>query len=345
MAKVYRREGSAVWQASFEVSGKRRRISTQKRDQREAQAEADRLEREALAEAESAQGLRVLKCAELFFRHQKLKESTVAAYKLSLTNLCQHLGDFPIATTSLALVESYVTKRLVAGGGQVAIRRDLAFWSSLFSASGAWEPRIKNVVNPIGLYKAQKTTKTVLREAEERTTWATPKEYQSLMDEAPADRHKLYLQIRVLTGLRPTETQKLRWSQIDWDNRFIRFSETKRGKDELVVIPDTLFDTLLVAYAKRESDWVFYNRKTKTHIKSFRKAWTNMRKNTGLNHLHSHDLRHTFATWAKLQGVGDLTLQKMLRHKTLGQTARYTHVSLESLHEAAQRVTVLTQEP
>ena len=43
--------------------------------------------------------------------------------------------------------------------------------------------------------------------------------------------------------------------------------------------------------------------------------------------LSFHALRHTFITLGRLAGISDIEIMAMARHKSVGMTARYTHVS------------------
>ena len=51
-----------------------------------------------------------------------------------------------------------------------------------------------------------------------------------------------------------------------------------------------------------------------------------------------HDLRHTYASWAKQRGVDDVTLMDLLGHKTHSMVKRYAHTSRESLHRAVAKM-------
>ena len=45
----------------------------------------------------------------------------------------------------------------------------------------------------------------------------------------------------------------------------------------------------------------------------------------GLADFHIHDLRHTFATWARMQGLDLDDVGDLLGHTTNAQTRRYAH--------------------
>jgi integrase len=55
----------------------------------------------------------------------------------------------------------------------------------------------------------------------------------------------------------------------------------------------------------------------------------------GLEDLHFHDLRHTFATRLVQAGEDLYKVQRLLGHKSIKMTERYAHHSPESLKSAA----------
>ncbi len=55
------------------------------------------------------------------------------------------------------------------------------------------------------------------------------------------------------------------------------------------------------------------------------------RKKAGVAHFTVHDLRHTFASWAVMNGVHLVTLSKLLGHSDIKQTMRYAHLAPDYL--------------
>jgi len=59
--------------------------------------------------------------------------------------------------------------------------------------------------------------------------------------------------------------------------------------------------------------------------RSFKKAWSVLCVKAKVNGLHFHDLRHTFTTWLREEGIEYETRSALLGHKLPGKTADYTH--------------------
>ena len=51
-----------------------------------------------------------------------------------------------------------------------------------------------------------------------------------------------------------------------------------------------------------------------------------------------HDLRHTFANHAVLQGIALPVVSRLLGHKRPSMTLRYTHVGDKETEKAAERI-------
>jgi len=52
----------------------------------------------------------------------------------------------------------------------------------------------------------------------------------------------------------------------------------------------------------------------------------------------SHDLRHTFASWAMQRGVTLPELKELLGHSSLAMVMRYAHLAKEHLRDAVLRL-------
>jgi integrase len=68
--------------------------------------------------------------------------------------------------------------------------------------------------------------------------------------------------------------------------------------------------------------------------RDFRQA----RKLAGLNELHFHDLRHTYATWLRESGVDPMTVAQPLGHRVHAMTGRYAHLTAEQRMRAIEKL-------
>ena len=68
------------------------------------------------------------------------------------------------------------------------------------------------------------------------------------------------------------------------------------------------------------------------------KLWRSVRKEAGIEDVRLHDLRHTFASHAVLQGIPLPVVSCLLGHKRPSMTLRYAHVGDRETEAAAERV-------
>ena len=63
-----------------------------------------------------------------------------------------------------------------------------------------------------------------------------------------------------------------------------------------------------------------------------------MRKLAGIEDVRLHDLRHTFASQATMQGIPLPVVARLLGHAQVQMTLRYAHVSDRDVEAAAERI-------
>ena len=68
--------------------------------------------------------------------------------------------------------------------------------------------------------------------------------------------------------------------------------------------------------------------------------WTNLSPpfSTGIEDVRLHDLRHTFASQAAMQGIPLPVVARLLGHAQVQMTLRYAHVSDRDVEAAAERI-------
>ena len=66
--------------------------------------------------------------------------------------------------------------------------------------------------------------------------------------------------------------------------------------------------------------------------------WYEARKRAGIEDVRLHDLRHTFASHAVMQGVPLPVVARLLGHRNVRMTLRYAHVADRDVEAAAERV-------
>nr|MBA3769595.1 site-specific integrase [Blastocatellia bacterium] len=134
------------------------------------------------------------------------------------------------------------------------------------------------------------------------------------------------------SGMRRGEILKMRWQDIDFDNRTITViaSHTKTQTERLAPL------TARVAEALRKmptaSDKVF----STAYIQ---RSWSTSKRLAGLDALQFRDLRRTAGTRMELCGIPHAIVQKILGHSAQDITGRhYIAATAETIREVAERL-------
>ncbi len=144
------------------------------------------------------------------------------------------------------------------------------------------------------------------------------------------------VRLLMLTGCRFGEIASLEW---DWI------------KDKRIHLPDSKSEprTVWLSSAARavmdaiprysaDCPYLFPARPPTRPIATIQRQWDRIRDEAGLTGLRLHDLRHSWASTAAMNGVDMVTIAKLLGHALVETTERYVHLSDRSVADAADRV-------
>src|ERR1700676_4661780 len=169
-------------------------------------------------------------------------------------------------------------------------------------------------------------------------------EVARLIDAALTPYHRTLLMTLYATGVRRAELTHLKVSDIDSKRMVIHVQGGKGRKDRDVMLSSKLLEELREHWhrlRRRPKIWLFpgnhdhcsdYPIDTKTVWHACQQA----AQRAGLRKaVHPHTLRHCFATHLLEDGADLRTIQILLGHNDLKETARYLHLSQRHLHAAA----------
>lgn len=159
---------------------------------------------------------------------------------------------------------------------------------------------------------------------------------------AEGQRNRAMLEVLYSCGLRVSELTQLRYSDIYFEEGFIKV-EGKGSKQRLVPISDTalheiknyLYDRNSVAVKKGYEDILFLSRRgtalSRIMVFHIIKQQTEM---AGiLKNVSPHTFRHSFATHLLEGGANLRAIQEMLGHEKITTTEIYTHIDREFLRK------------
>lgn len=175
-----------------------------------------------------------------------------------------------------------------------------------------------------------------LAEPKGRTRFLEEHELPKLIDACRASQSPdllLAVLLSLTTGGRQGEVMGLCWSQVDFKRRTALLGETKNGDRR----PLPLSGEALVLLQQRakvrqlREDRIFPPApgSKKAAYVNLRKPWVAALKQAGIQDFRWHDLRHTAASYLTMAGKTPLEVAKVLGHRTLAMTARYSHLAPE----------------
>lgn len=139
----------------------------------------------------------------------------------------------------------------------------------------------------------------------------------------------------LLTGCRLSEIQKLKWDYVTRTHLELPDSKTGRRRIPLPREACAVLDTL----ERREGNpYVILGTHGQGHYNDLQKPWRKIRGLAGLDDVRVHDLRHTYASVAVINGIDPFMLKEILGHKNLSTTLRYAHLSDDAVQKAAGQI-------
>ncbi|KQW22857.1 integrase [Afipia sp. Root123D2] len=144
------------------------------------------------------------------------------------------------------------------------------------------------------------------------------------------------LRLLLFTGCRLREILHLRWSEYDVERGLLFLPDSKSGQKTVVLsAPATAILTDLprlgVYVIASESS----GEKDEKPRADLNRPWRAIRKRAGLDDVHLHDLRHSFASIGAGSGLGLPIIGKLLGHTQPSTTQRYAHLDADPVRRAA----------
>lgn len=180
---------------------------------------------------------------------------------------------------------------------------------------------------------------SALPEREFRERYLSEKEACQLLDvllEEKDQQAAHAIRLLLFTGARKSEILAARWENVDVERRLLTVPLSKSGKARHIPLSDAALQVL--ADLPQRSEWLFPSPRKDGHITSVFIVWDRVRTKAGLQDVRLHDLRHSFASFLVNGGFSLYEVQKILGHHNPKVTARYAHLTQESLLMAANAV-------
>lgn len=324
--KVIGKKGDR-WYVDFYNGEQRiRKVLGNKRDAEDAEAllKADSLRGELQMTRKSDMGFKEL--AKKYLEYGKTNgKRSLERDKYSIKALMDRFQYKKVTQINLLLVEDYKKKRQREEKKSGTINRELSCLRHMFNLAKKWKIIRENPIDGIKLLKEEKYKMRILDKVE-----------ADLLIDAATEYLKPIIIVALNTGMRRGEILGLRWDDIDFVNYNMHVRNTKSGKDR--TIPMNSLVARVLKEQDMSSEFIFSSSMKKNQARSnifwgFKKAL----KESGIEKLRFHDLRHTAASWMVVNcGIDLVTVSEILGHSDIKTTMIYCHASQESKRKAVE---------
>ena len=143
------------------------------------------------------------------------------------------------------------------------------------------------------------------------------------------------IRLLLLTGCRRNEIFSLKWSDYREGHLYLRDSKTGPRTVWLSSPARGILDGL-----PRRRTWIFPARRKRSHFvpSKLDPFWWKVRGEAGLSDVRLHDLRHSYASVAILNGATVPTIARLLGHNDTATTLKYTHLNHTAVRAAVETV-------
>lgn len=149
-------------------------------------------------------------------------------------------------------------------------------------------------------------------------------------------KHKILIGLLYSCGLRCMEVRNLELKHLDFDRKLLHIVQSKGKKDRYVPLSEHLIRGIKTYVAEAKPQKYLFEQADKPAQMDFDRRYSQrgvqwavktIAKRAGiLKEVHTHMLRHTYATHLLEDGVNILTVKKLLGHGDVRTTMIYLHI-------------------
>jgi len=173
-----------------------------------------------------------------------------------------------------------------------------------------------------------------------KNRFLSPEEQKRLLEAARSshwDRLYLLVLCALTTGGRRGELLKLTWKDIDFQQKVAILHTTKNKEPRLLPLLSPVIEELM-SFRCNSDHLLFPSTVDPSKPFDFKKAWQKALKESGINSLRFHDLRHTAASNMVSNNRTLFETGTLLGHKQASTTMRYAHLAHHHTSKMAEEV-------
>ena len=275
--------------------------------------------------------------ADIYLAECELAEKSLKEDRTRLDMVRKDWEEVPIGTISTGHIESWLARNRKSRKWSKSTRnRYLSAIKQVFKKAHSLDYTMENAANAI---KAVKEDEKVPEPLSDQVM-------EALMQVLP-EYAKYYVAILVDTGLRTGELERIRWRDVDTINNRLTIPLTKNKPFKVVPMTNrlaALFDSLRPGrtWAQTQSGhsnhtivWPSDKHPNTPVIGKLdlKKSLMAAAKKIGLEHVHPHQFRHTFATRLMQRGVPMEHIMALGGWKSAAMAKRYARINPVELHD------------
>ncbi len=247
---------------------------------------------------------------------------TQASYQSAFRELIRIVGDIPVSSVGVRMIESFLAKKIEEASVWTARKYHISL-ASAFETAVRWDYAKTNVFRKVERPKG----------AEKLPAFLEEDQFEAVLEAIPEQGFRDLVLVATLTGMRQAELLHLRWVDCDLLRRVILVQNqdgftTKSKKNRLVPMHPRVFDTLSQRNSASNSPLVFEQIRQDSVSKKFKKVIRRLKYD---DRLHFHSLRATFASHLAMRGVSLFAIQQLLGHSSPRVTQLYAHLCPSTL--------------
>ena len=332
--KLSKRKDRGTWEISYYIDGQRHRRSLGKISKWMAEQKLKQMQTEAL-----------LGKPEKLFRHSSNLDSFLKRF-FDWSRDVKHKNERSIVTDKTAIkqflkyvqvvdlreINSESVSNCIAGMKKDGYKPGtinivLRTWRNLFNRAIDWNCVITNPFQGIKQIKVP----------EKPNRFCSASERDAFMAVAEAKGRNIHIvcALGFYAGLRKKEISYARWEWFDFTNDLIRVEayedfETKSKRSRTLPFSSKLREILEKYRDGKKNGFVFDNATgSKEYHYYFRKVFDRVRKESNLDWVTPHIMRHTFGSLLAQQGVSLYKIGKWMGHSHTRVTELYAHLQAQ----------------
>lgn len=263
-----------------------------------------------------------------YLQHQKARLTRAAFGRtkgIIETHLKTTFGPMRLSEIRKGHIQKYITDRS-ADVSPASVTKELNCLKHLLNLCVEWE------VVPTNHARGVKSPKAPAG----RVRYLQPTELRAVLECSPAWLRPIAA-LLAFTGMRRGELLGLRWLDVDLKGNRILLPQTKNGSGRTVWLNELALQVLdsIDRTGTRPTDRVFPT-SSQVNPENVSLSFLRTCRRVGIADFRLHDLRHTAASWLRMQGADIGTVADLLGHKDLRMARRYQHLSPVFLQAAVR---------